>query len=168
VTAIAASLALLLTALTLYSLRREYRAKYRPYIVPAVVINEFEIEPGQIAYLTTINPRNVGPHPCWIRVTDVKLVIGDEVIETTPVKEWALVGTQAASVAFPSGQINPLGIQRIRERFYQVNRVEVHFTSHSKSIDDEHKTTQRWLFEIDIRGSNPTAIYRPDLLTVGK
>ncbi|UST80148.1 hypothetical protein [Pseudomonas siliginis] len=167
VTAVAASLALLLTALTLLSLKREYRAKYRPYIVPAVAVDEVEKEPGQITLVTSIHPRNVGPHPCWIKISDIKLVIGDEVIDTiTTIKEWSLIGTQGASVAFPSGEIFPIGIQRIRENFYQVNRIELHFTSHTKSIDDDHKSSQRCLFVIEIRGLKPIAMYRPDLLTV--
>lgn len=165
VTAVAATLALLLTALTLITLRREYRAKYRPYIIPLVAIEEFENEPGQTAYGTSIRPQNVGPHPCLIRISDVLLKIGDEQHETKSMTEWTLVGTHSASVAFPSGHINSLGIKQIREHFYQVNRVEVHFTFHSKSIDNEHEETKRYVFEIEMRGASPTVMYRPDLIS---
>jgi hypothetical protein len=166
VTAIVAVLAFALTALSLNAFRREYRAKYRPYLVPAVRADEIAFPQDEIGYRFTIHPTNVGPHPCWVRLSNVKLVLGDELITIDTMKDWSLIGTQGASTAFPSGEIYPLGVKRIRDHEYQLNRVEVHFTLHSKSIDDEHYTASPWLFEVDIRGDSPSVLYRPDLLKV--
>jgi hypothetical protein len=89
VTAIAALGALVLTAITLWFLKREYSAKYRPYIVPVVGVAKMQ---DSIGFSLSIIPRNVGPHPCLFRLSQIKLHVGDETFETPDTKEWMLFG----------------------------------------------------------------------------
>jgi hypothetical protein len=162
VTAAVALLALLLTAGTLYYLRREYRAKYRPAVMPLVVVETVVRDPEQMTYVASIQARNVGIHPCKIKLTSVQLSIGDEIHPTPDAGAWSLCGVQGIGHSFPAGYIAQLGIDNIRQGRYRKNWVEVRFNLHSKSIDDGYETSQLCVFEIEMRGDAPVVLYIPN------
>ncbi|MBT9265570.1 hypothetical protein KKQ10_11830 [Pseudomonas sp. MG-9] len=161
VTAAIALIALVITAVTLYYLRREYRAKYRPYVVPVVNVEPLDRGEGEIVYVVSVRPFNVGPHPCFVMMTAVQLQIGDEVYETPSHKGWSLIGQSGAAYTFPVGHINQNGISAVREGRYRLNRIEVRFRLHSKSVDDTHKQDQQFIFEV-LAQNPPLAVIRPE------
>ena len=164
VTAFVAILALLITSFTLLYLRREYRAKYRPYVVPVVNVEPYEIEPGKIVYVTSVRPLNIGPHPCYIKLKSLQLQIGDELHETPSGQAWSLIGPNGAAYTFPVGHINEHGIEMVRSNRYRQNRIEVRFQLHAKSVDDEDVQIQQFIFEIEVKDV-PIAVSRPEWVT---
>jgi hypothetical protein len=164
VTAVAATVALATAVITLLYLRREFRAKYRPYVVPLMNIETIEVEPGKTEFHINIQPTNVGPHPCKIKVSSIELQIGDELFITPSHDLWTLIGAQGVGYRFAAGHINQIGIQNIRDARYTKNRVEIRFRLHSRSIEDEHEEMQPFLYELELRGPQPSIIYRPDLI----
>lgn len=163
VTALAAVLTFVLAFFTLLFLKREYSAKYRPYVTPVVAAESVEVEPGLHAVFTSIRPINVGP--CKVKISAIQLQIGDETFDTPSQANWILVGSSSAGMTFPCGQINPLGLQRIREGRYRQNRIEARFSLHTASVDDSHRETQHFVFEIEVRGEQPVALFRPEWVT---
>ena len=81
VIAIAASTAVLLAAVTLWYLRREYYFKFRPYVFPNVHI---ESSQEKLDFNVSIIPNNYGSFPCKIKLSEIRLCIGDEVYPTPP------------------------------------------------------------------------------------
>ncbi|MBD8597087.1 hypothetical protein [Pseudomonas sp. CFBP 8772] len=161
VTAAIALIALVLASVTLFYLRREYRAKYRPYVVPVVAVEQLDRGEGEIIYSVSVRPLNVGPHPCFVMMTATQLQIGDETYDTPSQKGWALIGQSGAAYTFPVGHVNQIGIQGVREGRYRCNRIEVRFQLHLKSVDDTHKQSQQFIFEI-IAQDPPVAVIRSE------
>lgn len=164
VTAFAAVGAFLLAWRTLAYLKREYLAKYRPYVVPMVTVAPFQMEGGGTKFHVIIQPVNVGPHPCNIKISEILLKIGDEAFPGSGQHEWVLIGTNGLGFNFDGGHINTLGIQSIREARYRQNRVELTFTLHMRSMENKNESSQKFLYEIEVRGETPSVVYRPDLL----
>lgn len=164
VTAVVAILALLITSITLFYLRREYRAKYRPYVVPVVNVERFNPAPEETVYVTSVRPLNIGPHPCFVMLTSLQLQIGDETYDTPSNLRWSLIGPGGAAYTFPIGHINQFGMDGVREGRYRHNRIEVRFQLHSKSVDDGHQQIQQFIFEI-VAQENPIAVIRPEWIT---
>jgi hypothetical protein len=162
VTAIAAVAALLLTAGTLFVLRRDYRAKYRPYIMPRLMVEAAQIAPGDEGYVMSVEPRNIGPHPCYVKLTSCLLKIGDEHFPTPDMQDWVLIGPGGIGILYPVGHVNQVGINNVREGRYRANRIEVSFSMHSKSIDDRDGTFKKYAFEVEVRGQNAHASFRPE------
>lgn len=162
VTAIAALIALLLTLVTLVVLFLEYRSKYRPYVFPKLQVDAAEVAPGDRGYVIAIEPRNIGPHPCYVKVTDCVLRIGDEAFITPDMPDWVAIGTGNLGISYPAGHISNLGVENIRQARYRSNRVEVSFNVLSRSIDHGFETSKRYAFEIEVRGEDAHATLRPD------
>jgi len=64
-------------------------------------------------------PRNVGPHPCKIKLSNIALHIGDETYETPNTKEWILLAPQGIGIQIPAGNVNDIGVSAIREGRYK-------------------------------------------------
>jgi hypothetical protein len=165
VTAVVAVVALMLTAFTLWYLRREYRAKYRPLVTAAAALFPIKTPSGD-GFSVAIKPRSLGTHPCFAKFTDIVLQIGDELHPTPSNQNWMLIGAAAEGIVLPIGQINPEGIQWIREARYSVNRVEARFILHTKSAENEFESAAEWGFEIDVRAEPPQVGIRPERANV--
>jgi hypothetical protein len=159
VTAIVAVGTLLLAGATLLFLKREYSAKYRPYVVP--VVDAEKLQDGHGCNLFII-PRNVGPHPCYFKLTRIRLIIGDEAYDTPDTKEWILLGPAGAAIRMPAGNVNAKGVAQIREARYKSNRVELNFTLHTTSIEHKYTREEDVSYEIEVRGETPLALFRPE------
>jgi len=161
VTAAAAIAALVLTFFTLLFLRREYRAKYRPYVTARLYIQPFNKDLPDWAYDIFIRPKNVGPHPCRIKISGIELDIGNETFTTGSLSKWTLIGSHDEMYGFPAGHINALGVEQVRSDFYPegMNKVLLRFTLHSISIENEHETAESFLFQIDLAGEKPIPVY---------
>ena len=159
VTAIAALGALVLVGITLWFLKREYSAKYRPYVVP--VVDAEKIQDG-IGCIVSIVPRNVGPHPCLFRLSQIKLHVGDETFETPDTKEWMLLGTQGAGIRMPAGHVNETGVKKVREARYKTNRIELAFILHTTSIEKKFTESKTICYEINVLGDTPQALFRSE------
>ncbi|AMC35531.1 hypothetical protein [Janthinobacterium sp. B9-8] len=149
----------ILAAVTLWFLRREYSNKYRPYVVP-----EVRVEPlleGQ-GYAVTVIPRNVGPHLCEVMLSEIRLHIGDETYETPNFKEWVLVAPQVMEVRIPVGHVNQLGIQKVREARYKINRIEVSFSLTTRATDKRFIVTKLFSYDIGVQGETPVVQFRPE------
>jgi hypothetical protein len=159
VSAIAAAGTLLLAAFTLWFLYREYRNKYRPYVVVGILpvaitgTGDFEI---------VAVPRNVGPHPCEFKLLDIRLHIGDETYETPAFKEWMLIAPQGMEVRVPVGRLNQLGIARVREARYKSNRIEVAFKLAMRSTEGRLESAKVVTYEVFVHGEVPFAAIRPE------
>ncbi|MCL8337732.1 hypothetical protein M9Y85_00220 [Pseudomonas mosselii] len=162
VTAIAAIVALLLTLGTLLVLLREYRAKYRPYVFPHLKVDAAEIAPGDHGYVMAVAPRNIGSHPCYVKLIGCVLNVGDEVYTTPDMKDWVPIGTGNLGISYPIGHISQLGIENIRQGRYRSNRVEVGFTLVSKSFDHGFETSKKYSFDLEVRGENAHVTFRPE------
>ncbi|WJN57552.1 hypothetical protein [Pseudomonas sp. SO81] len=159
VTAFAALGAFILAAITLWYLKREYSSKYRPYVFPIVHAEPIPESPGCIV---SIIPRNVGPHPCKIKLSKIELHIGDESFQTPDNKEWILLAPQGVGIQMPAGHINEIGVKNIREGRYRKNRIEVNFVMTSTSIENKFEESKSFSYEINVQGETPQAFFRPE------
>ena len=159
VTAIAACGALVLTAITLWYLRREYFSKFHPYVFPVI---HAEPIPEKLGCIVSIVPRNVGPHPCKAKLSKIRLHIGDETYETPDTKEWLLLAPQGIGVQMPAGHVNESGVSKIREGRYRKNRVELCFVMCTTAVEGKFEETKSFAYEIDVLGEKPQPFFRPE------
>lgn len=159
VTAFSALGALTLAAVTLWYLRREYAAKYRPYVVAVVHAEPLQ---GSLGCSTSIRPINVGSHPCKVKLTDIALQVGDETHTTPSNEDWLLIGSQGVGVTMPSGWINDVGVTNVREGRYRSNRIELRFVLHAVSTEGEHLSRTENCYEINVLGESPMVLFRPE------
>ena len=159
VTELVSLVALILTAVTLWFLKKEFSARYRPYVVPVV---EAPVTQDGSGFGVVIVPSNVGPHPCLFRLTRIRLNIGDEEHTTPDMKESMLLGPQGARVRMPAGRVNKTGITRIREARYQTNRIVVSFILHTSSTERKFRESRRFSYEINVLGETPKVFSRPE------
>ena len=157
--AIAALGALVLAAITLWYLKREFSSKYRPYVFPVVHAEPFSEKLGCVV---SIIPRNIGPHPCKAQLSQILLHIGDEAYETPDTKEWLLLAPQGVGVQMPVGHVNDIGVSKIREGRYRKNRIEVTFILSTTSIEGKFPEKKSFGFEIDVLGEKPQVFFRPE------
>ncbi|CZI30178.1 hypothetical protein [Legionella pneumophila] len=158
VTAVVAVIALLAACITLWFLKRDHALKYRPYLTPVVIV---EPQCDKLGFIISINPCNVGLHPCKAKVYDIKLKIGDETYITPDVQELLLSHVRVG-VSIPAGNINETGVTKIRQGQYKKNRIELNFIIESKSIENKYKSTQKYSFEINVLGERAQAFIRPE------
>jgi hypothetical protein len=159
VTAFSALGALILATITLLYLKREYSAKYRPYVTPVVHI---ETTPGKLGCIVSIHPINIGGHPCRAKLTNIQLTIGDENYPTPDNQEWLLLAPSGVGIFMPAGHVNEIGVSNIREGRYKKNRVEVSFKLETTSMENMFSETKKYYYEIDVLGENPQALFRPE------
>jgi|GEM_PF-6671300 len=158
-TAVATLGILVLSCITLYYVQREYFTKYRPYVIPVV---EAKRNLTDIGCSIDIIPKNVGAHPCKFKLTNIKLLLGDEPYETPSFQQWMLLGPHGVGFKYPAGFVNPLGIEKIQNNQYKSNRIELSFSLHTTSIHDQFSSIEHHSFEIDVKGNEPQALSRPE------
>lgn len=107
-------------------------------------------------------PKNVGPHPCKIKFSKITLNIGDESFETPDTKEWILLAPQGVGIKMPADHVNDVGVSKISEGRYRKNRVEVSFLMRTISMEGQYEEAKSFAYEIDVRGENPQALFRPE------
>ena len=159
VSAITALLTFFLAFATLWFLKREYKNKYRPYVLPEISI--FPIL-GNSGYGINVLTRNVGPHPCEFMLSKMRLNIGDESYDTPSFKEWVLISPQVMAVAVPAGHVNAEGIRCVREGRYKSNRIDVSLSLHARSVDRRFELNTEFSYEINVEGDTPFVAFRPD------
>lgn len=159
VTAVAALGALFLAGFTLWYLMREFSEKYRPYVIPVVEAQKMQ---DNLGCVVSIIPSNVGPHPCYFKLTKIRLQIGDETYDTPDMKEWMLIATQNISIRMPAGHVNDTGVRKIREARYKNNRVEVSFILQTMSTEKKFDESKSYSYEINVLGENPLVLIRPE------
>jgi hypothetical protein len=159
VTALAALGAFILAGATLWFLKREYSAKYRPYVMPVVEADKMQ---DSLGFLVSIVPSNVGPHPCRFKLSKIRLNIGDESYETPDTKEWMLLSSQRIKIRMPAGQVNETGVKKIREGRYKNNRIELSFILHTTSIEGKFGESKSFSYEINALGEKPEALFRSE------
>lgn len=161
VTAIAAIGALLTALVTLLFLKREYRAKYRPYVVPLAWIQKDQAADQPAPFAVFVEPKNVGPHPCRVKITDVELQVGDDLYPSPSQRAWTMIGPTSGGFTFHCGSVHGLGITNIQQGRYRTNRVELRLTVQSMSAEDKHQQSESYAFEIDVRGAEPVIFAKP-------
>lgn len=159
VTAFAACGALVLASITLWYLKREYSSKYRPYVFPIVHVEPI---PEKLGCVVIIIPRNVGQHPCKIKLSKITLHIGDESFETPDTKEWILLAPEGVGLQMPAGHVNEIGVSKVREGRYRKNRIEVNFAMRTISMENKFEEEKSFAYEIDVLGEKPQALFRPE------
>jgi CMP-2-keto-3-deoxyoctulosonic acid synthetase len=159
ISAIATCLALLLAVATLWFLKREYENKYRPYVVPGVMLVPITETADYALYVL---PRNVGPHPCEFMLRDIQLHVGDETYDTPNFKEWVLIAPQGMEVHVPVGRVNEIGIKQVREARYKTNRIEIAFKLLTRSADHRYEQSKVIAYEVNVQGQQPFIAFRPD------
>lgn len=159
VTAIAAIGALLLSGATLYFLRREFVAKFQPFVVPVV---EAKKSHNDNSVIVSIIPRNVGSHSCYFKLLEIKLHIGDESYDTPSFNNWMLLPPQGVGLVYPAGYINNTGVEKIRNNNYRRNRIELSFKLQTKSMHHQFEKIETAVFEINVMADEPQALSRPD------
>lgn len=159
VMAIAAVGALVLAAITLWYLKREYSSKYRPYVFPVVHV---EPMPESLGCVVSIIPQNIGTHPCKAQLSQIRLHIGDETYETPDNKEYLLLAPQGVGVQMPVGHVSNVGVSSIREGRYRKNRIEVTFILSTTSVESKFPEKKSFAYEIDVQGEKPQALFRPE------
>ncbi len=159
ITAIAACGTLILAVLTVWYLKREYTSKYRPYVIPVV---HAEPIPEKLGCIVIIIPSNVGQHPCKVKLTNIRLHIGDETYQTPDTKDWILLASHGVGIQMPAGHVNEIGVTNIREGRYKQNRVELAFVMTTTSMEDKYEESKSFAYEIDVRGEKPQALFRPE------
>lgn len=160
VTALAAVGALALAAITLSYLKREYTSKYRPYVFPGVHVEPI---PDSLGFSVSVTPKNIGAHPCKVKLSAVALSIGDERHTTPDMSQWLLLPPSAlVKVMYPAGYVNDIGVTNIREGRYITNRIELRFDMRTISTEDKYEESISCAYEIEVRGEHPQAVLRPE------
>jgi len=159
VSAIAALGALIIASATALFLCREYRNKYRPYVVPDVSAEPFL---DGTAFEVRISTRNVGPHPCEFRLSQIHLHIGDETYQTPDFKELVLISPNIMQVQVSAWHVNEAGIQNIRAVRYRTNRIEVNFSLATRSADKRYVSKKSFAYQIWVHGESPVIHFRPE------
>ena len=159
VTSFSAFGTLVLAAITLLYLKREYSSKYRPYVTPVV---HTELTPGKLGCIVSILPKNIGSHPCKAKLTNIKLSIGDESYSTPDNKEWLLLAPSGVGILMPAGHVNEVGVTKIREGRYKKNRIDISFSLETTSIENKFSEAKNYCYEIDVLGETPQALFRPE------
>lgn len=159
VTAFTALGAFILAGATLWFLKREYSAKYRPYVVPVVDTEKMQ---DHLGCTLSIVPCNAGPHPCFFKLSKIRLHIGDETYETPDTKEWMLLASQNVNVRMPAGRVNETGVKKIREGRYKNNRIELSFILHTTSTEKKFNESKSFSYEINVMSENPVALFRSE------
>lgn len=158
VIAITATVALIVSCFTLYKLYSEFSAKHRPYITAIVEAKETD-EKDSISVF--VSPKNVGPHPCFFKISDIELQIGDEIHTTPSNKEWSLIGSRDVSITMPVGHINQNGIKKIREARYSRNIIELRFTITKATFNKKKISEEKLTYEINVLNEIPLVTTRP-------
>lgn len=160
VTSLSAVGAMILAIITLTYLKREYSSKYRPYVFPGVHVEPIS---GGLNFNVTITPKNVGTHPCKVKLTSVSLNIGDETYDTPDMKEWLLLPPAGiGKVLYPAGFVNEQGVTSIREGRCRNNRIELDFEMQTVSMENKYEEKICCAYEIDVRSEHPLAFLRPE------
>lgn len=164
ITALAALGALALAATTLWYLKREYSEKYRPYVFPGVDVQSI---PEKRGCSVSITPKNVGSHPCKVKLINVRLNIGDETHSTPDMKEWLLLPPAGiGKFLYPSGSVSEQGVKNICEGRFHKNRIELTFEMHTISMERKYEEKIRCAYEIDVRGEHAQALLRPEWIEI--
>jgi hypothetical protein len=162
VTAFAAVCALLFTLITLWYLKREYSSKYRPYVIPVVHAEQIS---DKLGCVVTILPTNIGSHPCKVKLSEIKLTIGDEAYNTPETRDWLTIAPHGVSTQMPAGHVNEKGVKNIREGRYKKNRIELSFLMKTISIEDKFEESRTFIYEINVLGEKPLSLFRPEWST---
>ena len=158
VSALAAVVVLLIAVGTFWYITREFAQKYRPYVVAQVVTEPIA---GSKAFVVFIVPRNVGEHPCEFMLTNIRLHIGDETYETPNFDDWMLLAPKGVEISVPVGNVNEIGITRVREARYKSNRIEIRFDLHIRSIEQKFEEAKTINYEINVLTEVPVVVTRP-------
>lgn len=151
---------LILTSLTLWYLKREFTSKFRPYVIPVVHVEPI---PEKLGCTVSIIPSNVGAHPCKVKLTNIRLHVGDETYDTPDTKDWLLIPPQGqTTIQMPAGHVNEIGVKNIREVRYKQNRIEISFIMTATSWEGKYEKSESFTYEIDVRGEKPQALFRPE------
>ena len=158
VTAIVGALGLILAIATLIFLYRDYSLRYRPYVIAGVVAEKVK---DSTSVNVAIRPTNVGSFPCYEKVTNIRLRIGDDEYPTPDMQSWQLLGpTQGGMrIDMPAGYINPTGVQRIREARYKQNRIELCFDYETMSVEKRFYEKNHSCCEINVAGETPLVLF---------
>lgn len=159
VTAVATCGVLTLAAITLWYLRREYSAKYRPYVIPVVHLEPLH---EKLGCTLSILPKNIGSYPCKIKLKNILLKIGDEVYGTPETQNWILLATEGVGIQMPIGHVNDKGITRVREGRFKINRIEVSFNLETISMEGKYQETNPFTYEINVLSENFQVLSRPE------
>lgn len=159
ITSLSAFGALILSIVTLIYLKKDFFLKYKPYVLPLVHIEKFR---NSLDCFLTIVPKNVGASPCEFKLTDIKLIIGDEEYDTPSSKEWSLLGPGGGHIGMPAGRINEIGITRIRNNNYRSNRIELQFILQTKSTHGHFKQSEEFTYEINVLSDEPQVLFRSE------
>lgn len=158
VTAIVGTAGLILAITTLVFLYRDYSLRYRPYVIAGVLAQKAK---DSTAFNVVIRPTNVGSYPCYTKITNILLRIGDYEYPTPDMKAWQLVGpTQGGLyIDMPAGSVNAMGVQRIRECGYKTNRIELCFDYETMSVEKRFYEKRNSCCEISVAGENPEVLF---------
>jgi hypothetical protein len=160
ISALAAIGALSLAAMTLWYLRRDHESKYRPYIWGGIQTEPFI---DKLGFGITILPKNLGSHPCNVRVSKISLTIGDETHVTPDHKDWLLLAPSGMAIHLPAGHVNETGVTNVREARYRQNRIEISFHIEAASVDKRFRSSRSFIYDIDVRGEKPVELFRTNV-----
>ncbi len=136
----------ILAILTFYTIYHEYILKIRPYVLPEIIIEKKD--DGSLFFYASLV--NKGAYPGIAKLTNVLLKVGDEEY-STPFKNEFILAPNENKKLFEVGNINTVGIKKIRGHEYRSNRVEIELEALSKSIGDkEYKFKTKVVYEVDV------------------
>ena len=158
VTAIVGAVGLVLAIATLIFLYRDYSLRYRPYVIAGVVAEKAK---DSTAFTVAIRPTNVGSYPCYGKITNIRLRIGDEDYSTPDMQAWQLLGPTQGGVRtdMPAGYVNATGVQKIREGRFKTNRIELCFDYETMSVEKRFYEKKNSCCEINVAGENPQVLF---------
>lgn len=135
----------------------EFVAKKRPYIDWEIQLAKNpNLQKGGWMFFALV--KNTSAYPAMARVNKTLIRVGDEEYPSE-VKSEMIIAPGASRSSAMIGSIYESGIQKIRNKEYTNNRVEIQFEIESKPLGEKKmKYISRANYEINVESDMPTII----------
>lgn len=140
----------LIAAVSVVVVYREYLLRRRPYVMPEIIFEESDKN-----WYFHIMLVNKGEYPAVAKISRAILKIGDEEYPTSFKFEAVLSPSEKQKLA-PVGHINENGRKKIVGHEYRSNRVEILITLDSKALRQKNFGYQTSAeYEVEVSGDKP-------------
>lgn len=146
---VVACIMLILVIFTLWNL------KYRPCVIAGVSVESIPGKPGCAVFIV---PNNVGSCKCKVKLSKIRLCIGDEAHDI-PDTNWITLN-MAGVVRVPAGYASEADVKKIQQNNFSKGHIELFYTVETKSMEDRYQESKPYILGINVSGERPVARFR--------